>query len=280
MPPPNHRQARPWRILSQLLAGLIFIGSLAGIGGCQKNEPTLHLAAAASLEPVLRQLTPQIERQLHCRLMIDVAASGILSRQILQGSPADLFISANARWMDELARQGRLLPGTRIDLLGNRLVVVARPELPDPPRNLQQLRQPRLWPIALGDPAYVPAGQYAKAALQSARLWPTLQDQSTAAPNVQAALAYVLQGQCPVGLVYASDVTGVPEARILFEVPQALYPPIVYPAAVIRDAAAARQARAVVDWLQRPEAQAAFRKAGFLPPPAPSDGGSKPATRP
>jgi molybdate transport system substrate-binding protein len=244
---------------------MIWLGALLG-GGCGRgaSTPTVHVAAAASLEPVLRHLAPRMAEELHCRLLVDAAASGTLSRQILQGSPADLFISANTRWMDELARQHRILPDTRVDLLGNRLVVVARADLANPPRKLDELNEARFAPLAMGDPAYVPAGQYALEALRRANLWGALKEHATAAPNVQAALAYVVHGQCPVGIVYASDAVGVNDVRVLFEVPRELYPTIVYPAAVIAGSASATQARGVLQWLDGPHARAAFEKAGFV----------------
>jgi molybdate transport system substrate-binding protein len=246
----------------------ILLISLAALlpGGCGRGAsmPTVHVAAAASLEPVLTRLAPRVADELHCRLLIDAAASGTLSRQILQGSPADLFISANTRWMDELARQHRILPDTRVDLLGNRLVVVARADLVDPPNKLEELDDARFAPLAMGDPAYVPAGQYAVEALERANLWAAIKEHATAAPNVQAALAYVVHGQCPVGIVYASDAVGVKEVRVLFEVPRELSPTIVYPAAVIAGSASATQAQAVLQWLGGPQARAAFEEAGFV----------------
>jgi molybdate transport system substrate-binding protein len=257
---------------------LLFLLSVI-LSGCGRKAsapmPTVHLAAAASLEPVLTRLAPRVADELHCRLLIDAAASGTLSRQILQGSPADLFISANKHWMDELAKQNRIVPDTRIDLLSNTLVVIARTDLADPPQTFEKLTEPRLRPLAMGDPAYVPAGQYAKQALQHANIWPTVKDHATAAPNVQAALAYVAQGQCPVGIVYASDAVGVKNVRVLFEVPRKLYPTIVYPAAVIANSTHATEARAVLQWLGGSEAQAAFREAGFIVNASPA---SHPAT--
>jgi molybdate transport system substrate-binding protein len=250
----------------------VLLISLLSSGGCGRSGSahTVHLAAAASLEPVLTRLRPHINQELQCDLLIDAAASGTLSRQILQGSPADLFISANTHWMDELAKEHRIVPETRINLLSNKLVVVARSDLGDPPETLAQLTEPRLRPLAMGDPAYVPAGQYAKEAMQHANLWKEIKDHATAASDVQAALAYVAHGQCPVGIVYASDTVGVKGVHILFEVPQKLYPTIVYPAAVIAGSASATEARAVLQWLGGSEARAAFREAGFIveQPPA------------
>lgn len=251
------------KIFASIILPLLLLACLLLPGGCQRAQPAVRIAAAASLEPVLTQLAPRIQYDLHIRILIDAAASGTLARQIIAGAPADLFISANKQWMDELQKRGRILPQSRIDLLSNRLVVVARANLPNPPASLNDIAQSRFAPLALGDPAYVPAGQYAKHALQSAHLWTWAKDHSISAPNVQAALAYVQRGECPTGIVYASDVVADPSVHVLFDVPPSLYPPIVYPAAVIAQAPAAADAQRLLNYLTGPKAQAAFQNAGF-----------------
>lgn len=226
----------------------------------------VRIDAAASIAYVLEGLADEIEHDLGVQIEISSGASGALAKQITRGDGADLFISANPIWMDALAGQNLIDPNTRVDLVANRLVLVGLPMLHPPPNTLADLGAPNYQPIAVGDPAYVPAGRYAMQALASHGLERGPNLRLAEAPDVRAALAFVQSGQCPVGLVYASDAKDAKGVIVLLSIDPADHDPIHYPAAVIRDAPQREQAVWVLNWLQGERARSAFREAGFVDP--------------
>lgn len=226
----------------------------------------VRVDAAASIAYIVETLAGEIEQDLGVRIEINAGASGTLAKQIAQGDGADLFISADPAWVDELTKQNLIDTGTRVDLAANRLVLVGPAGSGLTPGSLADLQQPDHQPIALGDPAYVPAGRYAVQALASHGLERGPGLKLAEAPDVRAALAFVLSGQCPVGLVYASDVKGARDVVVLLTIDPADHDPIRYPAAVVRDAPSREDAVRVLDWLKGEQARAAFRDAGFVDP--------------
>ncbi len=187
------------------------------------------------------------------------AASSALARQIAAGAPADVFISANPRWMDYLEGEKAIVEGSRRNLFGNALVLAAPRDgafswTPGGPLALDRL--------AMGDPDHVPAGIYGRAALLSLGLWPALKGKVVAAMDVRAALALAERGEVDAALVYASDARASNRVRLAAEIPADSHPPIVYPAAMVagRDAPAVRR---FFEFLASPEAARAFESAGF-----------------
>jgi molybdate transport system substrate-binding protein len=223
-------------------------------------DGTFTLYAAASL----REL---VERSIDASAIETrsvFAASSTLARQIEAGAPADLFISAHPRWMDALEEGGLVDAGTRRDLFGNRLVVITRKddalplsEIGDLPERLGEGR------LALGDPVHVPAGMYARAALSKAGIWQRVADRLAPASNVRAALAFVAQGEAPLGIVYASDARIEDDVAVIATIDDRFTPDIRYPAAVVADAAHADQARAFIDFLVSKDGQAIATSLGF-----------------
>ena len=202
---------------------------------------------------------------------VSYAASSALARQIEQGAPADVFVSADLDWMDTLQQAGRIDVASRHDLLGNTLVLVApragkaRPLALRAGIDLRPLlgREGR---IALALTASVPAGKYARAAFESLGMWTTLQPRVAETENVRAALLLVARGEAPLGVVYASDARAEPGVRVLATFPAGSHPAIVYPVARIAASGHPRSA-AFVQWLRGPQATAIFRRHGFLVPP-------------
>ena len=185
--------------------------------------------AAASLASALSALESHFD-DLH----FSFASSSTLAKQIAAGAPADLYFSASVAWMDYLQARDLIEPETRIDLLGNSLVLIAPrneifPVRVDKDFDLAAAFTGRL---ALGDPGHVPAGLYARQALINLGWWPTLQDRIAPAPDVRAALAYVERGECAAGLVYATDHSE--RVAVLDTIPNSLHPAIVYPLAAVR----------------------------------------------
>ena len=198
---------------------------------------------------------------------ISYAGSSSLAKQIERGAPASIFISADRDWMDYLQRRGLLEPGTRHDLLGNRLVLVA-PAATGSHARIEPGMPLARWlgkdgRLAMGDPEHVPAGKYAKAALVSLGVWDSVKARVAATQNVRIALALVARGEAPLGIVYQTDAREEPGVRVVGRFDAALHPPIVYPIALLKGAPPA--ARAFAAYLRGPQARAVFEKHGFRP---------------
>lgn len=195
--------------------------------------------AAASLKTALDEVAADWMAATGHRVTISYAGSGALAQQILQGAPADIFISAAEEWMDKVEEAGAVVPGTRTDLLGNTLVLVshgrdATPVDIAPDFDLEGLLRDGRLAMALVDA--VPAGQYGKAALTSLGVWDAVAPSVAQADNVRAALALVAAGEAPYGIVYATDATAEDNVTVVGTFPENSHPPIVYPAALLSEA--------------------------------------------
>jgi molybdate transport system substrate-binding protein len=230
------------------------------------EAPGVLIFAAASLQTVLTELEPGIESRIGLPVRISYAASSALARQIDGGAPADLFISADLDWMDFLEARGRIQPGTRVNLAGNRLVLIApagqAPALAIAPgfALAKALGDGRL---AVADPAAVPAGKYAQAALTSLGVWADVADRLAPAENVRAALLIVARREAPLGIVYRSDAVAEPRVTTVGTFPSETHPPVVYPAAVVASSSSRLAAADVLQFLQEAEAGRTFEAWGF-----------------
>jgi molybdate transport system substrate-binding protein len=263
------RQCSGLRCLSLLI--------LAGAAFAAHADDRL-VFAAASLKPALDAIIalPQVAAIGGAKPVY--AASSQLARQIEHGAPAAVFISADEDWMDEVGNRGLLAPGTRADLLGNALVLIAPRDVP-----LEVTIAPGFdlaaalgadGRLALAEPDSVPAGKYAKQSLLALGAWDGVAARVIAADNVRAALNFVVRGAAPLGIVYRSDAVSEPAVRVVGRFPAASHEPIVYPAAIVQthDGKAARALLAV---LRSDAVRAVFRRYGFdAAPPA----GARPAT--
>ena len=246
----------------------------AGLAPLRAQEAkALTVFAAASLQDALRALEPAWRAASGAPpsgnppLRFSFAASSALARQIEQGAPADLFLSADEPWMDYLAERRLIQPGSRVSPLGNALVLVAPADSPLPALALGRgtdlmalLGQGRL---ATGDPAHVPAGRYARQALEWLGQWQAVGPRLARADNVRAALLLVERGEAPLGIVYATDARASPGVRVLGTFPEGSHAPVSYPFAVTRRAEADPQAQAALSFLAGPAAAAAWRDFGF-----------------
>jgi len=220
--------------------------------------------AAASLKTALDALIDPARQATGAVVRVSYAGTSALARQIEEGAPADLFISADVEWMDYAESHDLLKPGTRVDLLTNRLVLVA----------------PRLEPVALriapgfdlagalgtgrlavADPSVVPAGRYARAALTTLGIWDAVSDHLAPAENVRAALLLVSRAEAPLGIVYRTDAAADADVVVVDTFPDTTHPRIVYPAALTRRASAG--ADKVLAFLQGDEAGVEFVRQGF-----------------
>jgi molybdate transport system substrate-binding protein len=229
-------------------------------------EPLL-VSAAISLTNVLQGLAPAFSRSQRVPPpQFNLGASGTLQRQIEQGAPVDVFLSAGTKQMDALEQAKLLQPGTRRNLISNQLVLVVPAQRKDIV-GFADLDSSRIRRIAIGDNA-VPAGDYARQVLRHYKLSTTLQPKLVPLGSVRAVAAAVASGNADAGLVYRSDTFGVSNLRIAATAPAASHSPILYSGAVIRRSRQPAMAKAYLDGLQTPAARSAFIRAGFSPLPA------------
>jgi molybdate transport system substrate-binding protein len=221
--------------------------------------------AAASMTNALSEIEAGFEAETGHDLVVSLAGSSALARQIQQGAPADIFISASSDWMDTIEADGLIEDGSRFDLVGNSIVLVAfgteaGPVEIGPDLDLAGLLGDGRLAMALVDA--VPAGVYGKAALESLGLWDGVEARVAQADNVRAALAFVATGEAPYGIVYATDAAAEDNVRIIGTFPADTHTPIVYPAADLANRDVPAEAE-FLDYLRGPEARAAFERQGF-----------------
>ncbi len=222
--------------------------------------------AAASTKDALEAIDQLWQAQGHARVRFSFAASSALARQLEQGAPADLFISADTQWMDYARAKHLVRENTVRPLLGNRLALVARVDAPLAGLALRPgvdiagaLAGGRL---AVADVQSVPAGRYARAALVSLGAWQAVASRLAMTENVRVALALVARGEAPMGIVYESDARAEPRVRVIALFPEQTHPPIHYPVAIAA-ASTHAQARAFYDYLRSAPAGESFREHGF-----------------
>ncbi|MCK2042785.1 molybdate ABC transporter substrate-binding protein [Chromohalobacter sp. TMW 2.2308] len=243
------------------LALSLGMGSLSALAG-----ERVKVFAAASLTDAVDALAEAYERDHDVEIVPVYAASSTLARQIANGAPAEIYLSANEQWMDWLGSQEGVPLTQRHDVLNNRLALIAPRDsdledfTPDETASIaERLGEGRL---ALGNPEHVPAGIYAKQALTSLGQWTSLAPRLARADNVRSALALVERGEAPLGIVYASDAQASDKVETLGLFPDASHEPIIYPMALIGDAPS-DAAKSLADWLDGRQAAAIFQRFGF-----------------
>lgn len=252
--------------LRTVRAAVTALGFLAmACFGTQAHARDLLVFAAASQRDALEAVIAAWEKRGGEPAKASYESSSTLARQIEQGAPADLFISANETWMDYLAERRLIDAAMRVDLLGNTLVLVgpkdAAPVRIAPGFDLSALLGDGR--LAMGDPDHVPAGIYGKAALTSLGVWTAVEPKVARAPNVRAALALVARGEAPLGVVYGSDAAADSTVAVAGTFPTDSHPPIVYPAAVLAASGEATAASKLLTFLKSPEAAKIFASYGF-----------------
>ena len=254
------------RLLLAVLGAWLVAAPAAGLA---QPQP-ITVFAAASLKNVLDEEGAAYTAKTGQPVRFSYAASSALARQIEQGAPADLFISADTDWMDYVAQRRLIVTETRRDLISNHLALIA------PADSKLRIRIGKGMPLAkiLGDGRLavagpdVPAGKYAKASLTTLGVWDAVQPKLAQADNVRGALLFVARGETPLGIVYDTDAKVEPKVRIVGLFPDDSHPPIIYPGAVTANAANP-EAASFLGYLQGPEGAAVFRKYGFIVLPRP-----------
>lgn len=244
---------------------LFAIVMLVGCGESDTDQPgTITVFAAASTTGPITEIARQWEEQTGMAVRVNTAASSTLARQIQAGAPTDVYVSANPRWMNVLERDGLIRAETRRDTLANRLAIVAPIAGSSPSVDVESATPPAIpgrW--AIGDPAHVPAGMYAKEALISLGWWDALKARLAPAASVRAALRFVEAGQCRIGIVYSSDAATSARVRRLALLPDTSHASIRYPAAACKGAGPA--AERFLAFLSGPQARGVWERSGFMP---------------
>jgi len=258
----------------RLFAILSLFAALAAAPQPAAAQETITVFAAASLRNALDDVDAAFAKATGVKVTASYAASSALAKQITQGAPADVYVSANIRWMDFLDQKKLLVRGTRVDLLGNRLVLIAPKESKldhvEIARGFDIAKLAGSGRIAVADVKAVPAGLYAKAALTSLGAWKAAEPKLAQAENVRATLAYVARGESPLGIVYATDAHVEPKVKIVGTFPVGSHPAITYPVAGLAASKNGHFTR-YLHFLQTPAAKAIFEKFGFsflVPPKA------------
>ena len=251
--------------LERSLACLLFC--LCSLPAFAADRP-LTVFAAASLRESLDAIAQAWQTEGHDKVVVSYAASSALAKQIEQGAPADVFVSADTQWMDYLQERKLVDPATRFVLVRNALVLVApansKLKSVDPSKRGALMAALDGGRLAVAETTSVPAGKYAQQSLEKLGVWATVMRHLAQGENVRAALEFVARGDTPLGIVYRTDARAEPRVKVVGVFADGTHAPIVYPAASIRDAADPKAAVAFLAYLHGPRAAAIFRKAGFV----------------
>ncbi|NKJ43836.1 molybdate ABC transporter substrate-binding protein [Novosphingobium sp. SG720] len=254
------------RLVLRFLAVIAALATSAAPAAAQGLGKGPLVLAAASLQEAMNAAADRWSALGHARPVVSFAASSALARQIEAHAPADLFVSADEDWMDDVAHAGLLAPRTRARLVTNALVIVA------PAGSALRLYPAPGFPLAralgggklaMGDPDAVPAGRYGKAALERLGVWSQVQGQVARAENVRAALALVAHGAAPLGIVYATDARAEPGVRVVGVFPAGSHAPITYPLARLASSTHP-DAEGFRRFLLSGQGKAIFRRFGFV----------------
>ncbi|MDQ7093742.1 molybdate ABC transporter substrate-binding protein [Desulfosporosinus sp. PR] len=258
-----------WSFVLCILMVLSLVGCGAGNAAqppanTAQTKPTeITVSAAASLQNSLDEVKKAYEQKnSNIKLTINYGASGTLQQQIEQGAPVDLFISAGKAQVDALEQKNLTDKSSRIDLLGNDLVLITGKDNTKV-TTLDDLTKSTVGHISIGTPKSVPAGQYAQEALTNLKLWDALQPKLVMAKDVTSVLNYVETGNADAGFVYKSDAQSSTKVKVVEAVPANSYKPVVYPAAIIAATKNKQAAEDFLKYLQGADAQKVFEKYGF-----------------
>jgi molybdate transport system substrate-binding protein len=246
------------------LAGMLVAAML---GAVRLAGAEITVFAAASLSDALRELAAAYEKTTGDAVRLNLGASSLLARQIKEGAPADLFLSADEAKMDDLAKAGLIAPATRHRLLSNSLVIVVAADSELKLASAQDLASAKVQRLALAEPETVPAGLYARNFLRKQGLWEAVVGKTVPVENVRAVLAAVESGNVDAGIVYKTDALISRKVRVAFEVPPGDGPRISYPVAVVRGGGNPAGAARFLALLTSPAGKSVFAKYGFITEP-------------
>ena len=264
------------KLTGYLLLGILVISLLvAGCGG--SSQPTapktaeaqkpveLNVSAAVSMKDALAEIQTNYQKKApQVKLLYNLGASGSLQKQIEQGAPADIFISAAPKQMNELEAKNLVNKATRKNLLENKLVLIVPKDSTLKISKLEELQNETVKQISIGETKVVPAGQYAEQALKKLGVWEKVQSKIVFAKDVRTVLTYVDTGNVDAGLVYKTDAATSSKVKILATAPEGSHAPIIYPAAVLTGTKNQKAAEEFLAYLAGPEGKTVFEKYGFV----------------
>jgi molybdate transport system substrate-binding protein len=253
-------------MFARLVVILSLFAALAGAPQPLAAQQSITVFAAASLKNALDDTDAAFSKATGVKVVASYAASSALAKQIEQSAPADVFISADLQWMDYLSERKLIKPDTRVNLLGNKLVLIApkdsKLDTITIAKGFDIAKLAGDGRIAVADVKAVPAGLYAKAALETLGAWQAAEGKLAMAENVRATLAFVARGETPIGIVYETDAKIEPKVKIVGVFPESSYPPVTYPVAATAATSNPAVAR-YLNFLRTPAAKAIFEKYGF-----------------
>jgi molybdate transport system substrate-binding protein len=245
---------------------IIWLLTLPLFSGCLKEaaKEEIVVSAAVSLKSAFSEIAQLYEGRTGSKIRFNFGASGALQKQIEAGAPADIFASAGARQMDELAAKSLILPDSRKDFARNVLVLI-QPNDGLQLSSFDDLRRPEVRKIAVGNAKTVPAGQYAAQTLNRLKLLPEIQPKLIYAEDVRQVLDYVVRGEVDAGIVYSSDAQLEPNSmRTIARAPDDSHDPILYPIAIMKESRHPAGARKFIDLVLSAEGQSILAKHGFV----------------
>ncbi|OEF95965.1 molybdate ABC transporter substrate-binding protein [Desulfuribacillus alkaliarsenatis] len=258
-----------------LVSPIIVIGIL--IGCSERNHETegleglpvpvegrsITVSAASSLKDAMNAIqAAYVKHNPELNIIINMGSSGQLQQQIEQGAPVDIFISAAQRQMNALADKGFIVTDSRVNLVRNEIVVIAHKDA-NMVTSFEDLASPQVRFIGIGNPESVPAGSYAKEALETMELWDSLKDKLVHTLNVRQVLSYIELGNADAGIVYHSDALLSERIKVVAVAPETSHSPILYPAALIQSSRNNQHASQFLEFLQSDEAKEIFQQYGF-----------------
>jgi len=263
-------------VVKKFIVFLLFASCTLALTSCQETskQPSVTFFAAASTAPALEAVAQAYSKYTGVEIITVYAASSTLAKQIAEGAPADLFLSANAQWMDYLEARDVILVNSRHTLLNNQLVCIVPADSSLESLDLTRLDsfETALGPlgrIAMGNPGHVPAGIYAKQALQTLELWNALSSRIASMSDVRVAVAMVTRAETPLGIVYATDALNSNKVRVVAKISTNTHSAITYPIALVKGGNP--EAGEFLEYVKGPEATAIFKAFGFIDPPSFTD---------
>lgn len=263
---------RKWSVLV-LISVLLVTLLVAGCGGGAKQaaqnsaaQPVeLNISAAISLKDALTEIQTNYQKNNpNIKLVFNLGASGSLQKQIEQGAPADIFISAAPKQMNDLEANNLINKATRKNLVENKLVVAIPKESKLNITTYEDLTQDVVQHVAVGETNSVPAGQYAQQVLQKLGIWEKVKDKVVYAKDVRTVLAYTETGNAEVGIVYKTDAVSSQKVKVVAMAPEDSHQPIVYPIAIVNGTKQQKAAEDFIAYLFSTESKAVFEKNGFV----------------
>lgn len=259
-----HIQRRQWIKLATAAVSAFWLGA-ATLSTPAAAADKVTVFAAASLKNALDDVNAAWQKGTGKETATSYAASSALAKQMENGAPADIFISADLDWMDYVAKKNLIKSDSRSNLLGNAIVLVAAKDKAKPVEIKEGFDLDGLLgdgKLAMGEVKSVPAGKYGKAALEALKVWPSVESKVAGAESVRAALALVSRGEAPYGIVYQTDAAADPQIAIVGTFPENSHPPIIYPIAITADSKNP-DAAAYLDFVKSDKAAPFFEKQGF-----------------